>query len=87
MVNSINKVFEIDDLRRYILNFLRKEPKRKCKNCNCVLVWDKKVNEYISYKPQIKIEYALAAGLVYGDYCINCWASNGPFSSYFCTIS
>ena len=42
-------VFEIEDLRRYIFSFLRKEPELLCKDCNKVLIWDKKVNDFIRY--------------------------------------
>ena len=47
-------VFEIDDLRKYIFSFLRKEPKLVCNDCNKVLIWDKKVNEFIRYEKRIK---------------------------------
>ena len=86
-MSSTELVFSIEDIRKKIFSYLRKKPLKQCFICNKILVWDKKVNEYISYKPNIKVEYAIATGLVNGDYCINCWASNGPFSSYFCTIS
>ena len=42
-----SKVFGIDDLRRYIFSFLRKEPQRTCKECKDVCVWDKRVKYYV----------------------------------------
>jgi hypothetical protein len=39
------RVFEIDDLRTYILSFLRKEARRSCTLCNCVCVWETKLIE------------------------------------------
>jgi hypothetical protein len=69
MVNSVNTVFEIDDLRKYILTFLRKEPKKKCTDCNCVLVWDKKVKDFISIGTEVPLFYVLP-----GYYCWNCYS-------------
>ncbi len=34
-----------NDLRRYILSFLRKKAKLHCYVCDKVLIWDKKVRE------------------------------------------
>jgi hypothetical protein len=50
------KVFENEDLRRYLFSFLRKFPFKSCKECRCVLEWDpgiKKVNylEWATLKP------------------------------------
>ena len=42
-----NIVWDCDDLKREIFSYLRKEPKRKCHNCNAVCVWDKKVKDYV----------------------------------------
>ena len=49
-------VFEIDDLRRYIFDYLRKRPHKCCQECHCVLEWDpgiKKVHylEWATLKP------------------------------------
>lgn len=49
-------VFEIDDLRRHIFQFLRLYPHKKCQECGCILEWDpdiKKVNylEWVTLKP------------------------------------
>ena len=38
-----NKVFEIDDLKKYIFSFLRKKARRGCTICNCVCVWETKL--------------------------------------------
>ena len=34
-------VFGIDDLRNHIFTFLRSKPHKSCKQCKCVLEWDK----------------------------------------------
>jgi hypothetical protein len=36
-------------IRNIIFSYLRKEPKIKCKKCNIVCVWDKKINEYVEF--------------------------------------
>ena len=41
------KVFANDDLRRYILSFLRKTPQKICRVCQEVLVWDRQVKFHI----------------------------------------
>ena len=41
-----SEVFQNDDLRRYILSYLRHEPLIKCTECECVCVWDRKVKPY-----------------------------------------
>lgn len=38
-------VMNNNDLRRYILSFLRKKAKLHCYVCDKVLIWDKKVRE------------------------------------------
>ena len=43
------QVFGNEDLRRYIMSFLRKHPQKICRVCNDVLVWDKQVKFHISY--------------------------------------
>lgn len=47
-------VFTCDDLRREIFSYLRKHPKRKCIKCNKVLLWDKKVSEYVVIQDEYK---------------------------------
>lgn len=42
-------VFGNEDLRRYIMSFLRKTPQKVCRSCKDVLVWDKQVKFHISY--------------------------------------
>lgn len=86
-MNSINIVMEIDDLRKEIFSYLRKFPQKKCIICDKVLVWDKKVNNFISYYPKLDVNYAISFGLITGDYCTECWSSRGPFSNTFCTIN
>ena len=44
----MQKVMNNYDLRREIWTFLRKEPKKKCFKCNCVLVWDKQIKKHYS---------------------------------------
>jgi len=66
---ALNKVFEISDLRRYIFSFLRKEPKVKCSECNSVLVWDKKINDFICIKLEVPFFYIKP-----GNYCLNCYS-------------
>jgi hypothetical protein len=84
-MNSINRVMDIDDLRRTIFSYLRKSPQKDCIICNKVLIWDIKVNNFISYYPD-NVNYSISIGTKKGDYCIKCWASDGPFSGSFCTI-
>jgi hypothetical protein len=43
----MNKVFEIDDLKKNIFSYLRKKPQLICHMCKKVLIWDKEVNPYI----------------------------------------
>ena len=43
----MEKVFENDDLRKYIFKYLREKPKAECYNCNKILIWDNKINNYI----------------------------------------
>ena len=82
-----DKVFENIDLREKIFSYLRKFPQKKCIICNKVLVWDKKVNDFISYNPKINFTYAISSGIIIGDYCTHCWFNNSPFSNTFCTIN
>ena len=64
-------VFENDDLRRYIFSFLRKKPKLVCKDCNKVLIWDRKVNEFIRYE-NINEDLFYLSHIKNGNYCMNC---------------
>ena len=61
------EVFQNDDLRKYILSYLRKEPCVKCAECNCVCVWDRKVKPYFVLNRSRNI-------------CNDCWYANynGP---------
>ena len=74
-------VFEIEDLRKYIFSFLRKEPKLMCKDCKKVLIWDKKVNNFISYD-SINVEQFFF--IQNGNYCMNCHTQRFNFR---CNIS
>jgi len=85
-MDSINRVMEIDDLKKEIFSYLRKFPKKECIICNRVLIWDKRVYNFISYYPS-SVNYSLSIGAKKGDYCIKCWGSHGPFSGSFCTIN
>ena len=40
-------VMNDNNIRSLIFSFLRKEPKKKCRLCNLILVWDNKVNDYV----------------------------------------
>ena len=61
----MTSVFQNDDLRRYILSYLRKEPLVKCAECKCVCAWDSKVKPYLNRSRNI---------------CNECWYVNynGP---------
>jgi hypothetical protein len=49
-----NKVFEIDDLKRYIFSFLRKKARRSCTICNNVCVWETKlIKSYLTTRDSI----------------------------------
>ena len=68
-MNNSNLVFEIDDLRRYIFSYLRtKDQATICKDCEKVLVWDKKIIDYVI----IDKNYFFGI-LKKGYYCWNCY--------------
>ena len=72
MANDV--VFGCDDLRRYILSFLRKHPKISCAGCGCVCVWDKKkLLEFVQVNPFLSSDNKY--------YCINC------LGEYYSTIN
>ena len=73
-------VFGNEDLRRYIFTFLRKKPKKKCFDCKCVLVWDKKIKDYIEYGN-------IGNSLIGNIYCHSCWRKKFNFSVNRCNIS
>ena len=62
-------VFANEDLRRYIMSYLRSEPRRVCRQCKDVLVWDKQVKFHIAYYDNDKYST-----------CTDCFAKsfNGP---------
>lgn len=65
------KVFEIEDLRRYIFEFLRsRKDAIICKLCDNTLVWDKKIKDYVIVSKQ------LFNILPTGSYCWNCYSKN-----------
>ena len=41
------RVFEIEDLRKYIFSFLRLKAEKICTDCKDILVWDKKIQSFI----------------------------------------
>ena len=59
-------------LRNNIFSFLRNNPKNICHFCNCVLIWDKQVKNFIRI-PSIFNEY----GYSYSEHdklsCFDCW--------------
>ena len=70
----MNNPFEIQDLRTYIFSFLRKEPQAICYVCDKVLIWDKKIIEYVhwNYPPN----GFFARKNVY--YCVPCMKQSMP---------
>ena len=72
-------IFEIDDIRRYIFSFLRKKPKLICSECNCVLIWDKKVKNYIVV--DISPSYFF---IEKGNYCNQCHSKYFNFNCNTC---
>jgi tRNA(His) 5'-end guanylyltransferase len=73
-------VFGNEDLRRYIFTFLRKKPKKICFDCKCVLVWDKKIKDYIEYGN-------IGNSLIGNIYCYSCWRKKFNFLVKGCNIS
>lgn len=63
-------IFEIDDIRKYIFSFLRSKPKEKCQECDCVLIWDKKVINFINVDNN---DYINFIPIKNGYYCIDCY--------------
>ena len=76
-------VFTCDDLRREIFSYLRKHPKRKCIKCNKVLIWDKKVNDYVLIRDEYKYFFTSSSDMKSGYYCILCYTTNFQLN---CTI-
>ena len=74
-------VFENVDLKKYIFSFLRKKPYLICNDCNKVLIWNKKVNNYISYD---NINIGQFIFINNGSYCMNCHSQRFNFR---CNIS
>ena len=62
-------VFEIEDLKRYIFCFLRKKAELVCSDCNKILIWDEKVNDFIKYE---NIDESSFNFIKNGNYCMNC---------------
>jgi hypothetical protein len=75
----MEEVFANNDLRRYIFNFLRKKPKAECYNCNKILIWDNKINNFIRYPRKY------LGKCKYEDifYCIDCWTNTFLYDRYF----
>lgn len=78
-MTSEQQVFFCDDLRRYILSFLRQKPKISCANCKCVCVWDKKVIEYIQVYPFMHSDNKY--------YCTSCISEYYTSLNMDCTIN
>lgn len=66
------EVWECNDLRKEIFSYLRKTPKLHCIHCYKVLIWDKKVHDYIM------ISWIENSPTV--PTCVGCWYNNynGP---------
>ena len=84
-MSNCEKVMSIDDLRRKIFSYLRKEAKIKCRLCERVCVWDKRICYYITFNPKLK--YGAFATIPRGNYCIKCWTNKGLFTNNNCTIN
>ena len=78
IMNEI-QVWYCEDLRRYIFSFLRKYPKKICSDCNQILVWDKKVKNYIVAK------WIPLKNNNNDNYCIDCWYKYLPINSCLIT--
>ena len=70
----MNNPFEIQDLRTYIFSFLRKEPQAICCVCDKVLIWDKKIIEYVHWNYPSNGFFARKNGY----YCMPCMKQNMP---------
>ena len=75
-----NNIFLINDIRRNIFSYLGKEPKVICSLCNCVLIWDKKVQNYFI----IKNKNFYLKLINDGNYCLPCYYDN---VNYGCNIN
>ena len=66
------EVWECNDLRREIFSYLRKRPTLECVHCKKVLIWDRKVNDYIM------LTWIYPNPTV--PHCMDCWYANysGP---------
>lgn len=65
-------VWQIKDLRKEIFSWLRKEPKVICKNCYAIVIWDKKVKEFINVSWG---DYCKDGTVIY---CVDCWGTMLP---------
>lgn len=72
-------VWQINDLRKEIFSWLRTEPKAICKNCFSIIVWDKKVKDFINISWG---DYSEEEPILY---CVDCWGLMLPGPP--CTIS
>ena len=64
-------VFEIEDLRRYIFEFLRtRKDATMCELCDDALLWDKKIKDYVIIGKQF---FNI---LPPGCYCWPCYSKN-----------
>ena len=72
-------VWGCEDLRMLIFSYLRKDAKLRCKDCSCVLIWDKEVELHVKI-PWLYNKYD-------GDFCMSCWGKYIPMSRHPCIIS
>ena len=70
-MNNYNNIFLIDDIRNYIFSFLRLHPKKICKICDDVLVWDKKIKNFIDVA---NIPNCYFKVVEEGIYCLECYS-------------
>lgn len=66
------KVWNCTNLRMHIFSFIRKKPSKECFFCKCVLVWDKKIKDYM-YIPNINNYYGFTKYYRNKISCLNCW--------------
>lgn len=66
------KVWNSVYLKNNIFSFLRKEPKKVCYFCKCVLIWDKEIKNHL-YIPNIDNQYGFSTYYSNKISCWNCW--------------
>ena len=76
---SEEKVFEVEDLRKYIFSFLRDKPEKVCVMCNDTLIWDKKERKRV-----IEVSNLVNKNIIPGVYCVDCYYRFNHFSCVLC---